>query len=122
MILRKAYRFKIKVNKQIEQTFRQHAGSARKVWNIALDIQKQRLEDNQLILSYVETCQILKGWKSQKELSFLKDAPSQVLQQKLKDLRRAFTRAFDPKSKNKLPRFKRRGDDDSFRYPQRGQA
>lgn len=41
------------------------------------------------------------------------------MQQTLKDLSRAFADAFDPSQPNKcLPRFKRKGKHDSFRYPQ----
>ena len=41
------------------------------------------------------------------------------MQQKLKDLSKAFKDGFDKKQKNKrLPRFKKKGLNDSFRYPQ----
>jgi len=43
---------------------------------------------------------------------------SQPLQQKLKHLDRALKDAFNPKQPKKFPRFKKRGRNDSFTYPQ----
>ena len=52
-------------------------------------------------------------------LEFLKETHSQVLQQAMKSLDRAFKDAFDKKQPGKrFPRFKKRGQQDSFRYPQ----
>ena len=52
-------------------------------------------------------------------MSFLKDNHSQPLQQALKNLDRAFKDAFDKNQPNKrIPKFKRKGQHDSFRYPQ----
>ena len=49
----------------------------------------------------------------------MKECPSQAIQQKLKDLEKAFKDCFDKKQPNKrLPRFKKKGQGDSFRYPQ----
>lgn len=53
------------------------------------------------------------------EYGFLKQAHSQSLQQTLKQLERAFKDAFDKHQPNKrLPKLKRKGQKDSFTYPQ----
>ena len=54
--------------------------------------------------------------KAQPELSWLSETPSQTLQQSIKDLERAYTNFFAKRAD--FPRFKKRGQSDSFRYPQ----
>lgn len=55
-------------------------------------------------------------WKQSEECSWLKNAPSQTLQQSLRDLERAYQNFFAKRAA--YPRFKKRGYQDSFRYPQ----
>ncbi len=55
-------------------------------------------------------------WKNATETQWLKDAPSQPLQQSLKDLERAYKNFFQKRAA--FPRFKKRGQNDAFRYPQ----
>ncbi len=50
------------------------------------------------------------------ETQWLKDSPSQPLQQSLKDLERAYKNFF--RKRAAFPRFKKRGQNDAFRYPQ----
>jgi putative transposase len=58
-------------------------------------------------------------WKRSEEYGFLRECHSQVLQQKLMDLDRAFRDAFDKgQSGKRLPVFKKKGQHDSFRYCQ----
>ena len=60
-----------------------------------------------------------KLWKKSDEYDFLKLSPSQTIQQTLKQLDRAFSDGFDKKQPNKyIPTFKKKGDRDSFTYPQ----
>ena len=120
MIIRKAYKYRLKTHsQQIESLFYQFAGCNRFVWNKALALQKESLEGNKKILSYNDLASNLVGWKKNDETSFLKTAPSQPLQQTLKNLDRALKDAFDKKQPNKkFPKFKKRGFGDSFKYPQ----
>ena len=75
-----------------------------------------RLEHKQALLWYPEMAFWLTLWKSSDEYGFLRDCHSQVLQQSMMHLERAFKDAFDKEQLNKLlPRFKRRGGKDSFR-------
>ncbi|EFZ4179400.1 transposase, partial [Shigella boydii] len=55
-------------------------------------------------------------WKNATETQWLKDSPSQPLQQSLKDLERAYKNFF--RKRAAFPRFKKRGQNDAFRYPQ----
>jgi putative transposase len=58
-------------------------------------------------------------WKRSEEYGFLKECPSQVLQQKLMHLDRAFRDAFDRSQPLKrLPVFKKRGLGEGIRFPQ----
>ncbi|PIS01483.1 MAG: transposase, partial [Chlamydiae bacterium CG10_big_fil_rev_8_21_14_0_10_35_9] len=119
MIIRKAYKFKLKASHEIEEKLSQFSGCCRFVWNKALALNMKRLEEKQPIMWYQELSFWLTFWKSTEEHHFLKDCHSQVLQQTLKNLERAFKDAFDKTQKNKrLPNFKRKFCSDSFRYPQ----
>jgi len=79
----------------------------------------ERLEKRQPILWYNELAFWLTVWKRSEEYGFLKECPSQVLQQKLKDLDRAFKDCFDKSQPLKrTPVFKKRGLNDGIRFPQ----
>jgi len=119
MKIRKAYKFKLKTNSEIEEKLRQISGCCRLVWNKTWWINKQRLEQGKPLLWYNESAWFLTFWKQSDDYCFLKDAPSQALQQTLKSLERAIKDGFDKKQPlKKMPRFKKRSQHDSFRYPQ----
>ena len=118
MIIRKAYKYRLKTNRQIESYLFRFAGCCRFVWNKALALQKGSLSSDQKCLSYNDMAAELVKWKLSDEMSFLKEAHSQALQQTLKNLDKALKEAFDKKNPKKFPRFKKRGQHDSFRYPQ----
>ena len=119
MIIRKAYRFRLKTSCDTEQLFRQFAGCTRFVWNRFLAEQKVRLDSGEKVEGWFDLTSQVVVLKKAEDTSFLSDAPSQVLQQKLRDLSRAFSDFFDKKQSNKrFPRFKKKGMSDSFRYPQ----
>lgn len=120
MLIRKAYKFKLKIHHpDIAIKLAQFSGCTRFVWNKVLALNLFRLENKQAMLWYNEMAFWLKLWKQSEEYGFLKDCHSQVLQQSLKQLEKAFKDGFDKNQPNKrLPRFKKRGARDSFRYPQ----
>jgi len=119
MLQRKAYKFKLKTNREDEEKLSQFSGCCRFVWNKALALNLTRLEAKQPLLWYNELAFWLTFWKKTDEHAFLKDCHSQVLQQTLKNLDRAFKDAFDKKQTNKrIPRFKQKFCSDGFRYPQ----
>ncbi|MDH5665674.1 MAG: transposase [Nitrosopumilus sp.] len=119
MIVRKAFKYKLKTNRDIENKLSMMAGCCRLIWNKALAINLDRLAKKLPLLWYNEQAYWLTFWKSTEELSFLKECHSQPLQQTLRNLEKAFKDAFDKKQTNKrIPRFKRKGQGDSFRFPQ----
>ncbi len=61
---------------------------------------------------------MLVQWKKQEDTEWLKEIHSQVLQQVLMQLDQAFKDAFSKNNPKKLPRFKKKGQGGSFRYPQ----
>ncbi|PAX53548.1 RNA-guided endonuclease InsQ/TnpB family protein, partial [Escherichia coli] len=67
-------------------------------------------------IPYGKMASWLVEWKNATETQWLKDAPSQPLQQSLKDLERAYKNFF--RKRAAFPRFKKRGQNDAFRYPQ----
>ena len=117
--IRKAYKFRLKTNRDIENKLSRFCGSARFLWNKSLAMNLERLENKQSMLWYNELAFWLTLWKQSDEYSFLKECPSQVLQQKLRDLERAFGDCFDKHQPLKrMPVFKKKGSGDGIRFPQ----
>ncbi len=116
LIIRKAFKFRLKPNNQQVEMFTKFAGCSRFVWNKALSKIKQRLNFHTRYPGYNYTCKLLTSWKKEPWLLFLKKANSQSLQQSLKDLDRA---VWDALKKSKgFPKFKKKNCGDSFRCPQ----
>ena len=84
------------------------------VWNKALSLQKEKLSRGDKVLRYVQATAELTKWKQ--DQPFLKEVHSQPLQQSLKDLDHALQNAF--KKIHAFPKFKKKGEHDSFRFPQ----
>lgn len=119
MKIRKSYKFRLKPNPIQKQQLKDFAGACRFVWNKVLRLNLERLQSKQSLIWYHEADFWSKVWKSSEEYAFLKAAPAHCLQQKLKDLNKAFTDAFDKNQRLKrLPKFRRRGIHDSFRFPE----
>ena len=119
MKIRKAYKFRLKPSTLQQQQFENYAGACRFLWNKVLYLNLDRLKKKQRLIWYHEADFWSKVWKRSKEYGFLKEAPAHCLQQKLKDLNKAFKDAFDKKQPLKrLPRVKKRGLHDSFRFPE----
>lgn len=111
-----AFKFELKLNNtQIKQLYGM-AGSCRYVFNRALALQKKRYEQGEKKLGYAGLCRELTFWRKENDTRWLQHSHSQVLQQSLKDLERAYQNFF--KKRADFPRFKRRGARDAFRYPQ----
>jgi putative transposase len=116
MKVRKAFKYKLKTNTASFVKLAQFAGSNRFVFNRALALIKYNLDNKTGYQNYNALADELTYWKQFKETSFLNDIPSQTLQQTLKDLDRACKDAF--KKIRNFPKFKKKGQHDSFRYPQ----
>lgn len=115
MQLRKAFKFEIMPNGSQIRRIKQFCGCSRFVFNRALAWQNEQYEqDNSFKFSYTKIANLLPQWK--KELVWLKECHSQVLQQSLKDLESAFRNFFQQRAD--FPKFKKKGLKESFRFPQ----
>ena len=115
MLLRKAFKFEIMPNGEQRRKIKQFCGCCRFVFNRALAWQNEQYQqDNNQKFSYSKIANLLPQWK--KELIWLKECHSQVLQQSLKDLENAFKNFFQQRSD--FPKFKKKGVKESFRFPQ----
>lgn len=117
--IRKAFKFKLNETPEQSQKMLEYAGANRFVWNKLLRLNLDRLANKHNILWYQEMDFWVKQFKRSEEYSFLARVPSQTFQQKLRDLEKAFKDGFDKSQPLKrIPTFKKKGDRDSFRYPQ----
>lgn len=116
MIRRQAYKFQLKTSSSSEALLCRFAGCNRFVWNKALAEQKARHERDEKKQTYNAMAADLVKWKAAPATAFLSEAPSQSLQQTLKHLDDAYRRFF--KKLAAFPRFKKKGEHDSFRLPQ----
>ncbi len=119
MKVMKAFKFRLKPSYEQQRLLGAFAGCTHFLWNKALNLNLSRLKQKKLILRYHELDFWSKLWKKSEEYGFLSQCPAHILQQKLRDLDRAFKDAFNKEQPNKrLPRHKKRGVNDSFRFPE----
>ncbi|EFC6022060.1 transposase [Escherichia coli] len=111
-----AFKFQLRPGGQQECEMRRFAGACRFVFNRALALQNENHEAGNKYIPYGKMASWLVEWKNATEMQWLKDSPSQPLQQSLKDLERAYKNFFQNRAA--FPRFKKRGQNDAFRYPQ----
>lgn len=110
-----AYKFQLRPNGEHARQMSCFAGCCRFVWNKALALQKARYERGEKKLGYAGLCTRLTQWRNSPETVWLADAPVHPLQQSLKDLERAYANFFAKRAD--VPRFKKKGQGDRFRYP-----
>lgn len=115
--MKKAFKYRLKPNKTQQDTLTVQFGHARFTYNWSLARRKDH---------YKETSKGLTGFTINKELTTLKNDPdyvwlkqadAQVLQQKTKDLDRAYKNFFEHRAR--YPNFKKKNGKQSIRYPQR---
>ncbi|HHR0281202.1 TPA: RNA-guided endonuclease InsQ/TnpB family protein [Escherichia coli] len=111
-----AFKFQLRPGGQQEREMRRFAGACRFVFNRALALQNENHEAGNKYIPYGKMASWLVEWKNATETQWLKYSPSQPLQQSLKDLERAYKNFFQNRAA--FPRFKKRGQNDAFRYPQ----
>lgn len=113
MILKKSFKFRVKAKRSFLNLFAQFAGAKRWIFNRGLFQRKDSWEKEKKKISLYDQNNELIQLK--KEYPWLKDIHSQVLQQGLHDLDRAFVNFFKSAG---YPKPKCKGVHDSFRYPQ----
>ena len=118
---RRVYRLRLEPTSEQEQGFRQFAGARRWLWNWALEQRQQYYQQTGKTISRNELSARLTALKRQPEGAWLREVDSQLLQQVLIDLHRAFVNFFEKRAR--YPRFKsRKRDTPRFRIPQRVQV
>jgi len=116
MNIRKGFQFRLKRSQHTTGKYVRFAGACRFVWNKVLAINEYRYFAGIPRLSYADACMLMAWWKESEEYGWLKEVHSQVLQQCLKDLERAYQNLFAGRAAP--PRFRKKFLADSFRYPQ----
>jgi putative transposase len=135
LLIQKAFKFRIYPNQAEQAALVVQFGHARFVYNMALAARKAHYQEHGKGLNYNDTAYMLTVIKP--FVPWLKDADSQVLQQSLKDLDRAYENYFRMVREGTLPKpqpgqkprkdgmplgyptFKSKYDEQSIRYPQR---
>lgn len=110
-----AFKFELMPKGEQARAMRRFAGACRFVFNKALALQKTKYEQGEQKLGYAGLCKLLTEWRNSTETEWMADAPVHPLQQTLKDLDRAYQNFFAKRAA--FPRFKKKGQGDSFRYP-----
>ncbi|MCP5169218.1 MAG: IS200/IS605 family element transposase accessory protein TnpB [Hahellaceae bacterium] len=111
-----AFKYELMPDGEQQRNMRRFAGSCRFVFNKALALQQAHYAEGKKKLSYADLCKHLTEWRKNSETQWLSETHSQPLQQTLKDLERAYKNFFEKRAD--FPRFKKKGQSDSFRYPQ----
>ena len=115
LLIRRGFKFELRPNGMQIQLMMQFCGCARYVYNRTLSLEKSLYKkDSKHSFKYSEAANRLPGWK--KKNPFLKKCHSQVLQQSLKDLDRAYTNFFE--KRGNVPKYKKKYRHDSIRFPQ----
>lgn len=111
----KAFKYRIYPNSSQMEEFAKAFGCCRFIYNKALEHKKSTYESSKKSISYSElSTSFLQSLKS--EFIWLKETPSQALQQSLRHLDSAYQKFFN--KQNKFPSFKCRYSRQSFSLPQ----
>ncbi|ELY2102525.1 helix-turn-helix domain-containing protein, partial [Enterobacter hormaechei] len=85
MIKKQAFKFLLEPNKGQLSDFLAFAGSCRFVYNKGLALLNENYRSGKKFIGYNQLASELVEWKNEESLSWLKEAPSQCLQQSLRD-------------------------------------
>lgn len=121
MIIRKTFKYRLRPNRSKASLCASFAGACRWVFNRGLEQRGLAWEEEKRSITLYDQNKELTELKRQEETVWLKGVHSQILQQSLSDLDlayQAFFRRLKAGEKPGYPKFRCRGDGDSFRYPQ----
>lgn len=110
-----AYKFELMPNGEQRRQMSRFAGTCRYVYNRALAVQQESHKAEAGYVRYADMAKSLPLWKRNPDTVWLKESPSQALQQTLMDLDKGFQKFF--KKQSGYPKFKKKGQHDSFRFP-----
>ena len=115
MQLRRGFQFELMPDGRQTRLMREFCGCCRYVYNRTLATEKSLYaRDESHHFSYANATSRLVEWK--RKHPFLKACHSQILQQALKDLDRAYQNFFAQRAH--FPKFRKKFQNDSFRFPQ----
>ena len=110
----RAIKYELNPSNTQKEQIKQTCGCCRLVYNTMLDRKMRAYKESGTTISAIELINQLPELK--KELTFLKDVPSQSLQQAIRNLDTAYANFFR-KGGSGFPKFKKKGVRDSFRIP-----
>ena len=110
----RAIKYELNPTNTQKTLIKQTCGCCRKVYNIMLDRKISAYKDGKKTISTYDLINELVPLKE--ELPYLKEVPSQTLQQAVMNMGSAFEQFFKRGNKG-FPKFKKRGFKDSFRIP-----
>ena len=111
----KSFRYRLYPNEAQTILLNKHIGSARFIYNLALETKIMAYAGNRVNLSCFDLQNQLPELK--KECTWLKEINSQSLQAPIRNLDNAFTRFF--KGQGNFPKFKKKINGGSFNIPQK---
>jgi putative transposase len=122
MTIRKAFKYRLYPNAQQMQDLSVQFGHIRFVYNYFLAVRREYYEAHKddpqkKGLTYADTNKMLTSLKRLSEYSWLREADSQVLQESLRNLERAYQNMYAKRSG--YPKFKKRTAYQAIKYPQR---
>ena len=109
----RAIKYELKPNQSQRELIKQTCGCCRLVYNAMLDRKMQAYKKDKTSLSAYDLIKTLPDLKEEKP--FLKEAPSQSLQQAVLNMESAYKAFF--RKNGGFPNFKKKGLNDSFRIP-----
>lgn len=110
----KAFKYRLTPTAAQAELINKHIGSARFVYNLALETKSAAWAGNRVSLNCFDLIKQLPDLKE--ECTWLKEINSQSLQQPIRNLDNAFTRFF--KGQGSFPNFKKKSNGGSFNIPQ----
>lgn len=118
MIIRQGFKYRLETSEAQSARLRVLCGHARFVWNQALALCNEAYQtEGQYVPRYESMAKWVTSWKKDAETEWLKEAYTDNLQQKLKDLDIAWQRHFKKTGEAQRPRFKKKGKSrDSIRF------
>ena len=109
----RAIKYELKPNRQQKELINKTCGCCRFVYNYMLDKKIKAYQENKRNISSYDLIKELVALKE--ECTFLKEIPSQALQQSILNMDFAYKLFF--KKNNGFPKFKKKGINDSYRIP-----
>jgi len=117
-IVNKAYKFRVYPTKKQEVFFAKHFGCTRFIYNYLLGVRRDAYQKEGKSISGLEAKKLIPGLKRQENYEWLKEVNSQSLQEAALDLNSAYERFFKKINGSGYPKFKKKGQKESFSVPQ----